>query len=172
MSAFTIRQAAEQDVDALVDMRLALQAHLVQRNPACWRLAADAGERIRLELQDELGDPDALLLVAGDGGDVCIGMGIGHVECQPGRRPATVGYIKQLFVAETWRKRGIGKALVARLCGFFADRSVEEVSLRYMIGNVEGERFWLSLGFEPRIVTASAPLSRLEAQLDREKDCR
>jgi GNAT superfamily N-acetyltransferase len=168
MSEWIIRQATEGDLAALADMRMDLQELMTQRNPASWRLKEGAEERVRQELQAWLRDPDYLVLVACEGSAV-VGMAAGRVERQPDTRPAVVGHIRRVFMAEGWRQRGIGKALVARLWDFFAAHGVEEVTLRYVSGNLEGERFWSGLGFEPRLVTAGEPLSGLEARLNRDK---
>jgi len=42
---------------------------------------------------------------------------------------------------------------------------VEDVTLRYVIGNREAEEFWNGLGFQPIINTANARLMELEERL-------
>ncbi len=165
MSRFTLRRASEDDLAALVSMRLALQELMSQRDPAAWRPKAGAEEHARLQMQGWLRDPAYFVLVA-CAGDAIIGMAAGQVERQPDMLPSVIGHIRRVFVVEGWRQRGVGKALVARLCVFFAERGVEEVSLRYVSGNQEGERFWSGLGFEPRLITAGERLSGLEARLN------
>jgi hypothetical protein len=54
---------------------------------------------------------------------------------------------------------------VAELCRFFADKGVEDLSLRYVVGNEEAAAFWSALGFAPRILTAGARRSEIEARL-------
>ena len=165
MSDWAIRQATEGDLVALAAMRVALQELMAERNPASWQTAVGAAEHARQELQGWLRDPDYVVLAACAQEGAVVGMAAGRVERQPDVAPAVVGHIRRVYVAEGWRQRGIGKALVARLCGFFAAHGVQEVSLRYVSGNIEGERFWAGLGFEPRLITAGAALASVQERL-------
>jgi len=54
---------------------------------------------------------------------------------------------------------------VGELCKFFDAENVEEVNLRYILGNREGEGFWKGFGFKPVILTANTRLEELEARL-------
>jgi len=165
MSGWAIRHAREGDLEAMASMRVALQELMAQRNPASWRTTTAAVEHAHAELQGWLRDPDYLLLVASAEDGAPVAMAAGRVERQPDVRPAVVGHIRRVYVAEGWRHQGVGKALVAQLCRFFAARGVEEVTLRYVSGNEEGERFWASLGFAPRIITAGVALAEVETRL-------
>jgi hypothetical protein len=51
---------------------------------------------------------------------------------------------------------------VALLCRFFASEDVEDITLRYVVGNEEADAFWSALGFSPRIITAGAQRVVLE----------
>jgi len=165
MKSYTIRQAGESDLDRLVAMRLALQTHMERRNPSLWRLSEVGRAQARDKLTRLLQDADTLVLVAEGVGGGVIGIVIGHVQRQVELLPEIAGFIDTLFVEEAWRRRGVGTALVARLCRFFAQRNIEEVTLRYVIGNTEGEQFWTGLGFTPRLITAGTSRRALEAQL-------
>jgi len=70
-----------------------------------------------------------------------------------------------VFVEEPYRRRGVGTRLVLALCQFFAAHGVEDISLRYVIGNRQAERFWNRLGFEPRIITVGARRQDVERKI-------
>jgi len=167
MKTYAIRQAGESDLDRLVAMRLALQTLMERRNPSLWRLSEIGRAQARDKLTRLLQDADTLVLVAESMGGEAIGMVIGHVQQQVELWPEIAGFIDTLFVEEAWRRRGVGTALVARLCQFFAERNIEEVTLRYVIGNTEGEQFWTGLGFMPRLITAGTSRRALAARLAR-----
>jgi len=55
--------------------------------------------------------------------------------------------------------------LVKELCRFFNSNKVENLTVRYIIGNKEAEGFWRKLGFETIIVTSGVHLKELEFKL-------
>jgi GNAT superfamily N-acetyltransferase len=73
--------------------------------------------------------------------------------------------VDQAFVRADHRRAGVGKQLVARLCHFFAAEEVEDISLRYVVGNAEADAFWSAIGFSPRIITSGATRETVEAQI-------
>jgi len=50
------------------------------------------------------------------------------------------------------------------------DRFVGDITVRYVLGNVEGEAFWKGLGFEPRIEIANVEPGRLKQELRKRMD--
>jgi nitroreductase/GNAT superfamily N-acetyltransferase len=164
---YDIRHATPADLDALVDMRLALQAHLERRNASLWTLREEsATAHIRRQVEEALGDSDEVTLVACEGDGIPFGMLTGQVRDQPYRKPSRIGFINLFYVQERWRRQGVGRSLVQRLCLFFSGEDVEEISLRYVIGNIEAEQFWTTLGFQPRIITAGTTLQELTQHLE------
>lgn len=161
----TIREATEGDLEVLLALRLALQAHLERCNPSLWRISPEGKLRSKEMLTQLLQEEDSTILVAVDADQRIVGMIAGQVRQQHGYIPQIVGSVHWLFVGEAYRRRGIGRALVARLLAFFVAKGAEEITLRYVIGNVEAERFWIKLGFEPRIITAGTSLQALAARL-------
>ena len=162
MSSWTIREAQESDVDQMLELRLALQDHMERRNSRIWRLSAQGREEIREQLTQIFPDEDAIAFVAQDDNGDLVGMITGRVDMSDRYVPATAGSIGLLFVSESWRRRGIGAGLVRMLCQFFASRSIEAISVRYVVENDEAVQFWNKLGFRPIIITASNRLRDLE----------
>jgi len=167
LTDWTIRRAHRGDLRDLVALRLALQAHLERGNPSLWRLSPKGRVEAQAKFVDLMGNEDAMVLVATDADGHVAGMATGQILRQEERIPGIAASINTLFVVEAWRRQGIGKALVAKLCDFFAAKDAEEITLRYVIGNSEAERFWSRLGLEPRIITAGTSRQDLAARLAR-----
>jgi ribosomal protein S18 acetylase RimI-like enzyme len=165
MSRWIIRVARESDIDQLMKLRLALQEHMERQNPRIWRLSVDGREQLRDQLARLLSDEDVRIFVAVDSSEMIIGMVVGRIATSDRYVPAIAGSIELLFVSGPWRRCGIGSDLVRRLCQLFASRSVEHISVRYVVGNDEATRFWTKLGFQPIIVTGAMKLRDLERKI-------
>ena len=162
LSNWTIREANESDIDRLIELRLALQDLMEQRNSRIWRLSAQGREGAREHLSQIFPDENAVIFVAvSDDGEI-VGMIIGRIDTNVEYVPSTAGAISLLFVSESWRRRGVGSGLVMRLYQFFASHGIEAISARYVVGNDEAVKFWTKLGFQPIIITASNRLSDLQ----------
>lgn len=150
----SIRIAGEPDIESLAEMALSLQVHVETSNPGIWRLNDIGRREIRVEMIRLLSDPEAQVLVAVDTMDKAVGFAIGRVLHRDKYDLKTVGSIERIFVKEECRRCGLGKKLVMGLCNLFEERGANEITLRYVIGNEEGERFWKGLGFKAKIEVA------------------
>ncbi len=167
MADYIVRPAHEDDIPDLIALRLALQAHLEASNPHIYRMSAEGRARAELQLRELLQSDDALLLVAETAAGRLGGMVTGEVKRYPHMEPALIATIGVMYVTPEWREQGVGTALVTKMLAFFHEKGAEEISLRYVIGNAEAERFWTGLGFEPRIITAGTSCAKLSALLRR-----
>lgn len=62
----------------------------------------------------------------------------------------TSAFVKDMAVAETWRRRGLGGALMQRVFQTFQARGADHVDLKVEAGNPHGaEAFYQSLGMQP-----------------------
>jgi predicted GNAT family acetyltransferase len=75
-----------------------------------------------------------------------------------------VGTISTVYVIPKFRRKGIGTSLIRQLCEFFTSQNVEQVTLRYIIGNKQAEKFWKKLGFKPLIASAQTKLEDLKSK--------
>jgi len=141
MSLPVIRSATSSDLKKLVELRLCLQLHAEKSNPWVWRVTEEGKRVIEQEFEKTLSDSNSRTVVAEMNGEV-VGFALGEVE-----------------------HRGIGSRLVEKLCQFFIKEKVEQVTLRYIIGNIEAERFWSKLNFEPIITTISIRPEELKERL-------
>jgi ribosomal protein S18 acetylase RimI-like enzyme len=158
LNGVTVRRAEERDIPAC----LAMFDELNQLQ-APWRVFAprqgignEMAQRYRAALQD----PDALLVVADDGGDV-VGMAAGHVH-----RPSTFSEeiaveLSSVYVRPSHRRRGLGRALTAEVARFARQCGVSRVTLRTFAQNDEALEAWRRIGFEPRAVQMTARPERL-----------
>ena len=72
-----------------------------------------------------------------------------------------------MYVDSNFRRKAVGALLIRRVCEFFDSEGVEDVTLWYIIGNEEAERFWGKLGFRPVITTAKIDLRDLERKMSK-----
>jgi GNAT superfamily N-acetyltransferase len=165
MPGYTVRPAQTADLDRLVDLLLALQDHLEAANPDLWQMKGDARDQLRSQIAARLTAANSCALVAGHARDGVVGMIFGRVVTNSRYIPDRAGIVDQVFVRADHRRSGVGSRLMAELCHFFAGEGVDDLSLRYVLGNEEAAGFWQALGFAPRIVTAGAARPVVEAQL-------
>ncbi|HWL12929.1 MAG TPA: GNAT family N-acetyltransferase, partial [Ureibacillus sp.] len=57
-----------------------------------------------------------------------------------------------LWVEPEYRRNKVGKAIVKELMNFFTYKGAQELTIDYAHGNVEAERFWGKMGFNPCVV--------------------
>jgi GNAT superfamily N-acetyltransferase len=163
---YTIGPAQRDHLDALVELLLALQDHIEASNADLWRMRTSARSNLRGRINARLTAQDSCVLVAEHDNDGVVGVGFGRVATNSRYTPSRAGVVDQIFVHQSHRRVGVGSWLVAELCRFFAEQGVDDLSLRYVVGNDEAAGFWASLGFLPRIVTAGADRQVVEAQLE------
>ena len=161
MKNLKIRKAESPDLDKIVKMQLSLQKHLENSNPLIWRYTKEKKELIRENLGKQFTDENHLVLIAEVDGEI-VGFAHGEVQRRTTHLPLIVGSIASIFVHENFQRRGIGSRLIHEICSFFSSKNVEDVYIRYVLGNVEGERFWENLGFKPILVTAHSRIDTIE----------
>jgi GNAT superfamily N-acetyltransferase len=165
-AGYTVRLARKEDLDCLETLLLALQDHLEATNPNLWQMKKEARRGLRAQIANRLQAGDSLTLVAEHVEDGVVGVINGRLVSNTRYLPSQAGSIDQAFVQPDHRRRGVGAALVAAICGFFTDQGVDDLSLRYVVGNEEAAAFWTALGFEARIITAGASRDQVEARLN------
>jgi GNAT superfamily N-acetyltransferase len=149
----------------LIELLLALQDHVESSNADLWRMKRDARHNLRGQVISRLGAVNSCALVAEHDEDGVVGLIFGRIIVNNRYTPSQAGQIDQAFVRADHRRTGVGSRLVALLCAFFASEGVEDISLRYVVGNEEATAFWSALGFTQRIVTAGVTREDLERKL-------
>jgi GNAT superfamily N-acetyltransferase len=162
---YKIRPAERADLDRLVELLLALQDHLEAANPDLWRMKEESRANLKGQIASRLDAANSLMLVAEHEEDGVVGLISGRTAANNRYDPPLAGLVDQAFVRQDHRRQAVASRLVAELCRFFADNGVEDLSLRYVAGNEEAAAFWSALGFAPRILTAGARRSEVQARL-------
>jgi predicted GNAT family acetyltransferase len=148
---------------------VSLYHHLEKANPSIWKYIEDERETLlRKELSMFLTDRNSSILLVEVDNEV-VGFSHGIIDAQIDRIPQRVGMIRTVYMKANYRRQAIGSRLVFELCQFFQKNNVQEVSVGYIIGNHDAERFWESLGFKPIRMTANASLTTIKEQLKRKE---
>jgi len=113
MGEVTVRQATEEETEAIVTLWHELMAMHQELTPLVWTLSEDAEARYREHLTSMLQDENRRVLVAEQNGAV-----VGYVVVQKGTRPPVLansdyGVFGEICVAPSARRTGVGGALVA-----------------------------------------------------------
>ena len=155
----SIRKATSEDTPEIVDMHIALKRHLEASNPHIWKTTTN-----REKLTETYQNPDLLLYITTTNnttnGYIC-----GQIQTRTNMTPHKIGFIRNIYVKPEHRHKGTATKLVKTLCNHYTQQNVDEVNLRYVIGNKEAENFWNKLGFRPNIVTANKSLKELNVTL-------
>jgi ribosomal protein S18 acetylase RimI-like enzyme len=161
-----IRKATRSDIEKLVGLRLLLQQHCEESNSLIWRLTDEGKALLRQKVENGLADRNSHILVAELNGEI-VGSAHGEVIHRTDYWPKTVGSISTVYVVGKFRRKGVGALLVKKLCEFFDAEGVEDVTLRYIVGNKEAEGLWKKLGFRQVITTAALGLEELISRTSR-----
>jgi len=165
MTPFTVRAAKAADEPAILAIakdEMAAQAHLDPR----FRPRADALGRYALYLRDRLREMDSTVFVAEEG-DRIVGVAVGSIRVQDAffemRR---FGYVSDLMVVPDARRKGVGRALWARVALWFRSVGVAVVRLHVAVRSPEARAFWKSVGAEDFLAEAWIDLPALEPWRD------
>jgi ribosomal protein S18 acetylase RimI-like enzyme len=91
-----------------------------------------------------------------------VGTAIGRIEA--GRDVARFGSIEDVWVEPEYRGRGICRALISELTGFFEAQGVEQLSVGFTYGGAAAA-LWQRLGFSPSVVIANGSVDTVRAHI-------
>ena len=165
MTDVTIQNAKRSDIEKLAQLRLQLQQHCEKSNSLIWQTTKEGETLLKQKVSDNLDDVNGRVLVAELDGEI-IGFAYGEILHRTDYSHGIVGSISTVYVDRKARRKGVGTLLVRRICEFFEKEDVEDVTLRYVVGNREAETFWRKLGFNPVITTATTGLRELKREID------
>ena len=164
MSDLKIRRAAYLDVDRIVELRLLLQHHVEVLNSLGWRITDEGKKLLKQNVENDLAENDICVLLAEADGKI-IGYVQGEVTSRSDYLPRTVGHVSLLYVRKQFRRKSVGARLMTELSKFFNSNKAEHLTVRYVIGNSQAERFWRKLGFKSIIMTSATHLKELDFKL-------
>lgn len=137
-AAFTLRQAGAADIPALVSLLATLFS--IEQD-----FAADT-ERQRRGLAAVLGSPLGHIAVATAPDGLVVGMCSGQLVYSTAEGAASV-WIEDVVVAEGWRRRGIGRALLQSVLDWAACRGASRAQLLVDLDNPPALDFYRKLGW-------------------------
>lgn len=145
-TAIAVRAATPQDLDTVVDIRLALWKEEL-RSALFHDPHPDAAAHARQITASQLLDEDQVFLLAVAGTEV-----VGALRCtithgSPMLRQATRGFLSAAYVRPAFRRRGVLRALVAAAEAWCRDRDARDLRLHCTPENAEGNAAWEALGF-------------------------
>lgn len=146
-----VRPARHSDVPVLAGIWQELM-DLHERTDERFALADDAIARWRALAHELLDRDDGYLLVAeADGKQV--GFCLGWLAKNPAiYRVSEVGFISEIAVTRSCRRRGAGRALIEAARSWFRHRRVGEFQLSTAIWNRDAQAFWEAVGGEPLLL--------------------
>jgi GNAT superfamily N-acetyltransferase len=141
-----VRQATLRDLDAVVELRLALLREHPD-HPIYGRLRPDAAERARGLFGGQLRSTMEAIFLAELSGVV-----IGVLRCvesvgSPLLEPARYAYVSSTYVRPGVRRRGVLRALLRAAERWARARGLDQMRLHNVAGSTEAEGAWAALGF-------------------------
>ena len=117
-----------------------------------YEMLEDAAERWAGYISPKFDDEDWCVRVALDGSEV-VGYAVATIQEYP---PVFVitrhGFLQEIAVAESHRKRGVGRKLVETAEAWLRSRGMPEVTVRIDERNPASKALFRSAGFEPWVV--------------------
>jgi len=148
MSNYAIRRATPHDLDALGRLgALLMRVHYAFDSKRFMRPGAHAEEGYAAFLQTQLEDPESLVLVAVDAGEV---RGYLYAAVEPPSWKELrdrAGFIHDLLVDEASRRIGIAEALLDRAVAWLRTQHVPRVVLGTAARNESAQRLFSRKGF-------------------------
>jgi ribosomal protein S18 acetylase RimI-like enzyme len=153
-----VRQATDADRAAIGRLWQELMDFHLRLLPKRFALAEDALEAWLRFLDEGLADEERLVLVA-EAGTELVGYVIGVVATRPPVfKELRQGAIYDMCVAESWRRRSVGRRLCESMLAWFRERELDTSEVSVAALNPVSQAFWRAMGFEPEMVRMIRPL--------------
>lgn len=143
----TVRRATVNDLDVVVELRLALLREYAE-HPVYGRLRPDAAKRARPIFAMQLDSENEVVLLA-EKEDAAVGL----VRCiemisSPLLEPDRYCYLSSVYVRPEWRRQGVLNALFDRALAWCRHRGMTEMRLHNVPSREGTAAAWDALGFE------------------------
>lgn len=146
-SEYTVRPARKEDIDQISDLVLRLKKLNEEFDPL-YTVRQEAPEIVRKYISDSINREDIIVLVAESSGRV-VGVIRAEIRSRIFYEPLIAGVITDLYVLPSFRRRGVGEALISSLTKILKARGIRLVSAEFPPMNKIAVEFYTSLGFKP-----------------------
>ncbi len=159
-STVTIREVEPRDEGAIARLWLELSEYHVALDPRLPVPVDGAAELYATRLLERRDDQYTRTYVAEVDGEV-VGYVLGAViDMLPDLfAHDDVGFIADIYVAESYRRHGIARRLVEAINGWFVGEGVSHTEWQVAAANESGRRFWEAVGGRPLIVRMRVDLN-------------
>ena len=141
-----VRLATRRDIEHVVALWIALTEYHAALEPL-FAMRDHAEDEVRRIVEAQLRDPDTVLFVA-EADAALIGLCIVRVDrAPPIHAEVCRGEITDLFVAEAFRRGGIGRGLADAALAWAREQGAERIEVRVAPDNQRGQDFWRASGF-------------------------
>lgn len=155
-----IRLAHESDAKRIGELWAEMAHYHAQFDAATFRPAENGAEMYAGRIRDRLRDSTARVLVAEqDGAVIAYVSGMIADMTTEMFEPLRCGFLADVYVAPAYRRLGLGRQLVERLCLWFRDQDVTRFEWQVSAKNRAGLAFWAALGGETTILRMRAPVA-------------
>lgn len=152
-----IRLALETDARRIGELWEEMVEYHARFDEFTFRAAENGAALYERRLLERLGDPLSRVLVAEAGGQVAAYASAMIADITTEMfQPLRCGLLADIYVSEPFRRRGLGRGLVERLCLWFRDQSVSHFEWHVSARNREALAFWEAIGGEPTILRMRA----------------
>ena len=142
-----VRQATVRDLDAVMELRLALLREYPE-HPVYGRLRTDVGQRARELFATQLRSPSETIFLAEHESVIAGILRIVESTGSPLLDPARYAYVSSVYVRPEARRRGVLRAMLRSADGWSRARGLTQMRLHNVVGSASAEGAWASLGFE------------------------
>lgn len=148
-----IRPVEPRDETAIARLWTMLTEQHIALDPRLPGATNGAAARYARRLIERRSDPATMALVAEVEGET-VGYVLGAViDLHPDLfQHVDAGFVADIFIDPAYRRRGLGRELVATLNEWFRRKGVQQVEWQVAARNPEGIRFWEAIGGEPLMI--------------------
>jgi len=144
---YSVRTARREDIDQISDLILRLKKLNEEFDPL-YTVRQEAPEVVRKYVSESLERDDVIMLVADSIGRV-VGVIRAEIRSRVFYDPLMQGVITDLYVLPSYRRKGVGEALVSSLIKILKSRGIGLVSAEFPPMNKIAVEFYTNMGFKP-----------------------
>ncbi len=160
LAEIMIRLALETDAERIGKLWTEMVLYHHQFDDTTFRAAENGAALYSRSIRDRLQDPKARILVVEKRGEI-----VGYVSgviadiTTEMFEPLRCGLLSDIYISEAYRRQGLGRQLVERLCLWFRHQDVTHFEWHVSARNRAALAFWQAIGGETTILRMRAQIS-------------